>query len=371
MSVTLRGKTYWTDFVVRGERIQQDTGETNERKAKLAEGALRAEVKARQKDGHRRITLGEALERYAATVIAAGHTSLPDTKVGNTEERIYRLIAARFGPDTMLDDITGPKIAAWRDGMLAGGVTKPISGGKRGEKQRDAKVGLKPGSVNRYLAALRAVLKKANGDWGCLRVMPRFDQARMPKGKPINWLEKKADQDALLLASPEHFRPYVMFLLGTGARSSEAVNLTWDDLDISENRPDAEVTFPKTKNGEARVVPLPAPTRAMLLKMRAAKPDGEPRVFLWADPAQGYKRVPFNNPKVTMRSVTRRAGLKGVTLHTLRHTYACRLVKGRVPLMAVQKLLGHASIKMTEHYAKLAPSTLGSEVTVLDGILAA
>ena len=45
--------------------------------------------------------------------------------------------------------------------------------------------------------------------------------------------------------------------------------------------------------------------------------------------------------------------------------------KGRVPLMAVQKLLGHASIRMTEHYAKLAPSTLGSEVTVLDGILAA
>ena len=367
MSVMMRGKTYWTDFVVRGERVQQDTGQTTERKARQAEAELRAEVRARHKEGHSRITLGEALERYAGTVIAAGHTSLPGTKVGQTEERIYRLIAARFGPQTILDDITGPMIAAWRDAMLASGVTKPVAGGKRGEKLSDAKVGLKPASVNRYLAAFRAVLKKANGDWGCLRNVPRFDLARLPKGKPIAWLEKKADQDALLMASPEHFRPYVMFLLGTGARSSEAVNLTWDNLDISENRPDAQVTFPKTKNGDARVVPLPGPTRAMLLAMRARRPTGEPRVFLWADPAQGGKRVPFNNPKVTMRSVTRRAGLKGVTLHTLRQTYACRLVKGRVPLMAVQKLLGHASIRMTEHYAKLAPSTLGSEVTVLDG----
>ena len=303
MSVMMRGKTYWTDFVVKGERVQQDTGESNERKAKLAEGALRAEVKAQQKDGHRRITLGEALERYAQSVIAVeGHTSLPDTKVGQTEERIYRLIAARFGPQTILDDITGPKIAAWRDSMLVGGVTKPVSGGKRGEKLRDAKLGLKPASVNRYLAAFRAVLKKAHGDWGCLRKVPPFDLAGLPKGKHVAWLEKKADQDALLMASPEHFRPYALFLLGTGARSSEAVNLTWDDLAISENRAEAQVTFPKTKNGSKRTVPLPPATRAMLLAMRATKPTGEPRVFLWADPAQGGKRVPFNNPKVTMRS---------------------------------------------------------------------
>ena len=41
--------------------------------------------------------------------------------------------------------------------------------------------------------------------------------------------------------------------------------------------------------------------------------------------------------------------------HTLRHTYASLLVQRGVPLTVVSKLMGHATAKMTERYAKLSP----------------
>src|SRR5882762_4079411 len=51
---------------------------------------------------------------------------------------------------------------------------------------------------------------------------------------------------------PAHLRPLVIFLLYTGARAGEALWLDWRYIDLAR----AHVVFPKTKNGEARGVPL-------------------------------------------------------------------------------------------------------------------
>ena len=50
------------------------------------------------------------------------------------------------------------------------------------------------------------------------------------------------------------------------------------------------------------------------------------------------------------------AGIEGVTWHTLRHTFASRLVMAGVDLKTVQELLGHKTMAMTARYAHLAPS---------------
>ncbi len=52
--------------------------------------------------------------------------------------------------------------------------------------------------------------------------------------------------------------------------------------------------------------------------------------------------------------------------HVLRHTFASQLVMKGVSMRHVQKLLGHASITMTERYAHLAPESLHEAVAVLD-----
>jgi len=71
--------------------------------------------------------------------------------------------------------------------------------------------------------------------------------------------------------------------------------------------------------------------------------------------------------KMALTRAAERAKLADVTWHTLRHTFASQLVMRGGPLRAVQELLGHASIKMTERYAHLAPGFANRQlVAVLD-----
>lgn len=67
----------------------------------------------------------------------------------------------------------------------------------------------------------------------------------------MRWLTLE-EANRLIDCCNKHLRPLVIFLLYTGARASEAVWLDWRNVDLTR----AHVIFPKTKNGEARGVPL-------------------------------------------------------------------------------------------------------------------
>ena len=54
------------------------------------------------------------------------------------------------------------------------------------------------------------------------------------------------------------------------------------------------------------------------------------------------------------RRIRDRAGLPGVRIHDLRHTYASNAVSGGMPIQMVGKLLGHSQIQTTMRYAHLA-----------------
>ena len=61
-------------------------------------------------------------------------------------------------------------------------------------------------------------------------------------------------------------------------------------------------------------------------------------------------------------------GIPHLRFQDLRHTFASRLVQGGVPLNTVGELLGHGSMAMTLHYARLAPDNLREAVRVLTSI---
>jgi site-specific recombinase XerD len=77
---------------------------------------------------------------------------------------------------------------------------------------------------------------------------------------------------------------------------------------------------------------------------------------------------PFNSPRLTLRlaKVCQKAGLRKITWHSLRHTFASHLTMRGVPLNTVQALLGHASIVITMRYAHAAPSTLRAAIDMLN-----
>ena len=93
----------------------------------------------------------------------------------------------------------------------------------------------------------------------------------------MRWL-KLEEADALIQAASPHLRPLIMFLLYTGARIGEALWLEWRNVDLAR----AHVSFIKTKNTEARGVPLhPSVVAALsVLELREGevfrRPDGQP-----------------------------------------------------------------------------------------------
>jgi site-specific recombinase XerD len=61
-----------------------------------------------------------------------------------------------------------------------------------------------------------------------------------------------------------------------------------------------------------------------------------------------------------------KAGLRRITWHVLRHTFASHLAMRGVPLHTVQALMGHSTITMTMRYAHVAPSALRTAIDVLN-----
>ncbi len=62
-----------------------------------------------------------------------------------------------------------------------------------------------------------------------------------------------------------------------------------------------------------------------------------------------------NECKWPMWRACKKAGLRNISWHVLRHTFTSHLVMKGVPLKAVQELMGHATIEMTLRYSDLSP----------------
>jgi len=83
------------------------------------------------------------------------------------------------------------------------------------------------------------------------------------------------------------------------------------------------------------------------------------------DPVQGTSKA--------FKNVCRELFNQGVTdrrykvcFHTLRHSFAGRLVEASQDLYSVSKLLGHSTIRMTERYAHLSPEKFKGALDVLN-----
>lgn len=73
--------------------------------------------------------------------------------------------------------------------------------------------------------------------------------------------------------------------------------------------------------------------------------------------------------RVTLNAIHRickRTGVRPISWHILRYTFASHLTMEGIPIPVIQQLLGHASIVMTMRYTHLSPSKLNEAIAVLD-----
>ena len=134
----------------------------------------------------------------------------------------------------------------------------------------------------------------------------------------------------------------IRLLVLTGCRRNEILGLRWEDLDFEAG----EMRLPETKTG-ARVMPLPPPAAKVL--------DGLSRVpgSPWVFPGR-REDARLRNLNDSWDRVRKRAGLDGVRLHDLRHTYASRALALGEGLPMIGELLGHRKVQTTARYTHLA-----------------
>ena len=144
-------------------------------------------------------------------------------------------------------------------------------------------------------------------------------------------------------------RDIIMFLIFTGCRKGEALNLKWDDVDLDND----VIAIKATKTRHDRYMPVSAPLTGLLEGIE--KVDGCSHVFN----SGGKKIVDF---KHSFRTACRNAGLKDLRIHDLRHVFASKMVMNGTSLYITGELLGHRTPNMTKRYSHLVPDTLRKAV---------
>ena len=134
----------------------------------------------------------------------------------------------------------------------------------------------------------------------------------------------------------------IRLLALTGCRRSEILSLRWEDVAFDES----ELKLPDAKTG-ARVVPLPP--RAVELLASLPRIEGNHWVIPGRKPGTHLRQIDD-----AWRVVRARAGLEGVRIHDLRHSYASRALALGESLPMIGRLLGHKQIETTARYAHLA-----------------
>ena len=134
----------------------------------------------------------------------------------------------------------------------------------------------------------------------------------------------------------------IRLLILTGCRRNEILTLEWEDVDLEAG----ELRLRDSKTGP-RVVPLSAAAVSVL----AAVPriSGNPWVITGAKP--GGRLSNLNDHWLRIRE---RAGLEGVRLHDLRHSFASRAIALGESLSTIGRILGHGQVTTTARYAHLA-----------------
>jgi len=220
-----------------------------------------------------------------------------------------------------------------------------------------------PKSVNNQLAVLRKLLAVAV-DWGRLKHVPALKWLLRAPPPTFDFLTFEEAERLVAGSSPE-WRAMIVVALKTGLRHGELLALRWEDIDLVAGR----LMVRRSLSGKRIDTPKNHKSREVALSDEA----------IWALKAHRHLRgeLVFCDEKGQLLTryackwplwqACKRAGIRLVGWHTLRHTFASHLVMRGAPLKAVQELLGHADITMTMRYAHLSPDARRDAVRLLDG----
>ena len=225
------------------------------------------------------------------------------------------------------------------------------------------KRGLAEKTIKNARATLRRILASAV-DWEVIDKLPRLPIVKVPEA-PFDFLQPEESDRVIAAARNPNERALLLFALRTGARAGEQIAFEWGDIDWANGhvllrRSRAQGVLGPRKNKKHVCVPMTDQLQAALKaikQLRGAlvfcRPDGSP--------------LKYDYLHERLWGACRRAGLRKIRWHDLRHSFASQLVMNGVSMRQVQEWLGHSTITMTMRYSHLAPGAGKELIGLLDG----
>ncbi len=244
------------------------------------------------------------------------------------------------GRDSTLNDLTQGFVYDYR------AARKRATGGKERKVVTDRP--LSPSTFNRDFAALGAFFTWLHEVKGLRVERPRLPHEREPKGRE-RWLS--ADEIAAFQTHcPPEWWPLFAVLFYTGARLGEVLGLRGADVLLSASRICIHEGDRRVKTKESvRDLPISKPL-AEALAAHLVRVDAGPADLVFPGEFQSYAAV-----RRVWDATCQAAKIKGARPHDARHTFAVHAAQAGVPIVRLQKLLGHATALMTMRYMKHAP----------------
>ncbi len=308
MSLLKRGNVWWVYFYSEGVRHQQSTGTSNRRQAETIEAKLKEEVNNRRFQivtADPTMTFGELAARFMASGSMRPH-------------HIYHLrFLLPFFSETPVLRITKSMAEEYR-------------------RQRHIAKLVKDATVNRNLGVLRHILYWAV-DEQLLAANPLARLKMVRERRTRRQVLSLAEEQLLLGTAQDHLYTMIVAALDTGMRRGEITGQRWEDIDFT--RKVLFVTRSKTPEGESREIPLTGRLLELLLEQRA--------LLLEKRQTEGfviqYRGQPVTIIKTTWKKALKKAGIRHVRFHDLRHTFNTRLMEAGVLQEVRMALMGHSS----------------------------
>lgn len=317
MALYKRGNTWWIDIGHLGKRIQQSAGTSDKVAAQRLHDKLKSDL---WNNSH----LGTKPEKKWI-------------------EAVIRWLAESQHKRSLRDDKVHLRwLSPHLKTLTLRQITRDVIDNLAALKQQD---GCKPASINRMLALVRAILRKAEREWEWIEKAPLI-RLYKEDNKRIRWITH--EEAALLLKElPSHLADMVTFSLATGLRQANVTGLQWSDVDLIKKH--ALIHPDQAKGKKAIPVPLNEDAIAILRKQ-----IGKHHQFVFT--FKGNRIIQCNTK--AWKKALERAGIKNFRWHDLRHSWASWHIQSGTSLQELQQLGGWASFAMVLRYAHLSSDHL-------------
>lgn len=316
MTIYQRGNVWYVDYTFNGKRIRYAVGERNDVERELEK--VRYEIKEGIHQPHKRLIFDNLLKEYQKW--EKTHTG---KSFGKRDTSKYKPLLSFFA-GKRIDRITHADAEEYQRLRMD---SKLIVHKKRVSNT----------TVNHEIGLLKRIFNKAV-DWNYLKINPlrNVKKLKEPPGrvryvKPDEWPRLLSECSPVL-------RNIVIFARHTGMRRGEIFNLQWTDIDWQNKR----ITVRERKNNTTMIIPINDYVFRMLVRLH--KTTTSAFVFPGKD---GKRRYTL---RTAFEAACRRANIKNLRFHDLRHTFGTDLVNSGADISIVKQLMGHKSIMSTMRY---------------------